>query len=320
MALLEQELEALEMEAEGELEGEAEGETGLEGEGILGTIGNVLGGLLGESEFELESEFEGEAEGELEGEINPVRKVYADAMMEHMAHMAAEAETEQEAAEHFLPLIGMAASKLLPVVAKAAGPLIKKALPRVAQAVTKVTPRLTRGVTTIARGLHRNPATRRLLHAVPSIARRTVHSVARQAAQGRPVTNRTAVRTLAQQTRRVLARAPQRIQTLRRSRAMDRHFHRRAAPGVATPHTGAAAAPGVAYGPSGPVGVAAPGVAHAPGAAAGAVTPGGWVPANVPAGSVMRTGAVVCPPCPRCNGPAAAAAPSYCRCCGQVLR
>lgn len=301
MALLEQELEALEMEAEGEMEGAAE--AGLEGEGILGTIGNVLGGLLGESELELESEFEGEAEGELEGEISPVRKVYADAMMEHMAHMAAEAETEQEAAEHFLPLIGMAASKLLPVVARAAGPLIKKALPRVAQAVTKVTPRLTRGVTTIARGLHRNPSTRRLLHAVPSIARRTVHSVARQAAQGRPVTNRTAVRTLAQQTRRVLARAPQRVQALRRSGAMDRHFHRRVAPGVATSHTGAANAPGVAY---------------RPGAPAGAVASGGWGPGNVPAGSVTRAGAGVCPPCPRCNGPAAA--PSYCRCCGQVLR
>ena len=36
---------------------------------------------------ELELELEGETE--LEGEISPVRKIYPDAMMEHLAHMAA---------------------------------------------------------------------------------------------------------------------------------------------------------------------------------------------------------------------------------------
>ena len=67
----------LEQEFEQELhelhEGEGEGEAGLEGEGILGTIGNVLGGLLGEGEgegeFELAGEFEGEGEDEFEGEF-----------------------------------------------------------------------------------------------------------------------------------------------------------------------------------------------------------------------------------------------------------
>lgn len=144
MAILEHELETLhefEFEGEGEGEGEFEGELGeleaeLEGEGESGEgfLGNLLGGLLGEGEGELEGELEGEGEFELEGElelegefelegelgeISPVRKIYADAMMEHMAHMAANAETEQEAAEHFLPLIGMEASKLLPVVGRA---------------------------------------------------------------------------------------------------------------------------------------------------------------------------------------------------------
>ena len=79
-------------------------------------------------------------------------------MMEHLGELAAAAETEQEAAEHFLPLIGMAASKLLPIAAKALTPLAKKAIPRIAKAVTKVTPHLTRGIGTIARGLHRRPA------------------------------------------------------------------------------------------------------------------------------------------------------------------
>ncbi len=313
---LEHELESLhELELEGELEGE--GEAGLEGEGILGSIGNVLGGLFGEGEFEGETELELELEGEGEFEVSPVRKIYTDAMMEHLAHMAAEAETEQEAAEHFLPLIGMAASKLLPVVARAAAPMLRKALPRVARAVTRVSPQLTRGVGQIARTLHRNPGTRRLMHAIPSIARRTVHSVARQAAQGRPVTPRSAVRSLSQQARRVLGSRPQRQQALRRSRAMDRHFHGRVGPGMVRPHRPAAYASGVAggFGPGyGPAGVH-PG--HVPPVRAAA---GGWVPAGVPAGGVGRIGTCQCPPCPSCAGGASHAAPAYCRCCGQVLR
>ena len=38
--------------------------------------------------------------------------------MEHMGLAAMEAESEFEAAEHFLPLIPMVASKLLPLAAK----------------------------------------------------------------------------------------------------------------------------------------------------------------------------------------------------------
>jgi hypothetical protein len=82
-------------------EGELEGEFEDEGEGFLG-------GLLGESEFEGEDEYE----------VSPVRKIYPDAMMEHFAHMASEAESEEDAAEHFLPLTGLAAKKLLPMVAR----------------------------------------------------------------------------------------------------------------------------------------------------------------------------------------------------------
>jgi hypothetical protein len=112
---MESELEAeFEEELEDESEDEMEDEAVLEGEGWLGRI---AGSLLSESEDE--------DEGEYEDEISPVRKVYADAMMEHLGELAAEAETEDEAAEHFLPLVGMAASKLLPVVAKAVAPLAR---------------------------------------------------------------------------------------------------------------------------------------------------------------------------------------------------
>jgi len=299
MAALEHEWESLhELELESVLEGE--GEAGLEGEGILGALGSALGGLFGE----------GEGEGEGEFEVSPVRKIYADAMMEHLAHMAAEAETEQEAAEHFLPLIGMAAGKLLPLVAKAAAPALRRALPRVAKAVTQVAPRLTQGISTIARGLHRTPATRRLLHAVPTIARRTVSSVARQAAQGRPVTPQTAVRTLSQQARQVLGQRPQRLQALRRSQAMDQRFHRHMGPGVVRPHQpmGHPVRPGIAAYP----GHVAPGV-HPGHVSAGA---NGWAST----GGVGRTGTCSCPPCPTSGVGQMTAAPAYCRCCGQVLR
>jgi len=291
MAALAQELESLhELELESELEGELETE----------------GELEGESEFELELE----GEGELESEISPVRKIYADGMMEHLAHMAAEAESEQEAAEHFLPLVGLAAKKLLPVVARAVAPALRKALPQVARAVTRVEPQLTRGITTIARGLHRSPETRRLLHAIPSIARRTVHSVARQAAQGRPITPRTAVRTLAQQTRRVLAHGPNRIQALRRSQWMDRRFHRNLAPGTVRTHMPYSTGrwPGYAqYAGRVPAGVSGrrwqypwqyswqtPWQTYQPGVAG---------PEGAPTSYVN-----------------AAPAPAYCRCCGQLLR
>src|SRR5712675_1251031 len=134
----ESELEALpefEDEFEAELESEMEGETGLEGEGWLGALGNIAGSLLGEQEMEGEDEFESEDEAE----ISPIRKIYPDAVMEHLGELAAEAESEDEAAEHFLPLIGMAASKLLPVVARAIAPAAKKLLPKIARAVTRST-------------------------------------------------------------------------------------------------------------------------------------------------------------------------------------
>ena len=47
----------LELELEDEFhEGELEDEAGMEGEGWLGTLGNIAGSLLGESEDELEAE------------------------------------------------------------------------------------------------------------------------------------------------------------------------------------------------------------------------------------------------------------------------
>jgi hypothetical protein len=307
---LEDELEALpeledELEDEGEGEDEMEYEAGLEGEGWLGAIGNIASSLLGEGEDEDEGEFE----DELEDEISPVRKVYPDAMMEHLGELASEAETEDEAAEHFLPLIGMAASKLLPVVARAVAPAAKKLLPKIARAVTKSAPHLTKSIGKVARTLHRNPQTRHLLKVVPTIARRTVGSVARQAAHGRHITPRTAVRTLAKQARRVLTHPRHRKHALRHHHRLERGFHRRY--GRFHPHWRHGHRLQGRHHLGRLVRGGAPGVAHRPG-----------LSAHAPGAAHARPGRVVggrctCATCPSCGAGGGA---QYCRCCGQVLR
>jgi len=186
--------------------------------------------LEGEYEDELESELEAEGEDEFESEYefegpNPVSRVYSDAMMEHLGVAAMEAETEDEAAEHFLPLIGLAASKLLPLAARALPKLAGKALPKIARVVTRATPHMTRAVGHIARTLHRNPQTRRLVRAIPSVARRAVTTIARHAAAGHHVTPKHAVRILARENRRVLHN-PKILRTvLKRSQMLNRGLH-----------------------------------------------------------------------------------------------
>jgi hypothetical protein len=213
---------------------ECEGECEAEGEAFLGSLGGlVMRGLrsptfrraaLAAARAALGS---GGADSEPEGEseLNPIRRVYPDAMLEHMAHQAMQAETEAEAGEAFLPLIPLVASKLLPLAAKAL-PLAARALPRIASTVGRLVPRLTRGVTSVARTLYRDPRTRGLLRAVPSIARRTVGVIARQAAQGVPVTPQAAAQTLARHTAMMLANPGAAAGAVRRSRALDLRLHR----------------------------------------------------------------------------------------------
>jgi hypothetical protein len=315
-------------EGEWEMEDEYEDESSLEGEGWLGAIGNVVGSLLGESEDEYEDESSFEAEAE--DEISPVRKIYPDAMMEHLGELAFEAESEDEAAEQFLPLIGMAASKLLPVAARAIAPLARKALPRIARAVTKATPQLTRGIGKVAKTLYRTPQTRHLLKTVPAIARRTVGSIARQAAHGRHITPRTAVKTLARQTRHVLAHPGHRRHALRRHANLERKFHRRYAAGMARPHHGYAGRPGYRYGAATPQGVPGYATSGAPGYRAG-VAPGYAAPGTVYQPGIAtgqpRYGTCTCAPCPSCRtnaaqaaaaaSPVAAPTAAQCHACGR---
>jgi hypothetical protein len=205
------------------------GGAALLGTGLGGPIGGTIGGIAGaglSSALLPPSQYEGEGEFESEFELSPIRRVYPDAMLEHVAHEALEAESEQEAAEHMLKVVPMVAGKLVPLAARAAPRIAAKVIPRITRTVTRVTPQLTRGVSNITRTLFRNPQSRRLVRVVPSIARRTVTQIARHAAAGRPVSPRAAVQILRRQAHRVIANPQQTAMVLRRSNALDRGFHR----------------------------------------------------------------------------------------------
>jgi hypothetical protein len=223
---------ALELELEGEAEYEGEFEAEYEGEAeeffrrlaslasqaaqspMLRRLGqaaarSALGGAAGLGELEGEWEGELEFEGEEEAEANPIRRVYPDALMEHMGHAASEAESEAEAEAFIGALV----------------PLAARLIPRVAPAVMRAAPQLIRGVARVTRTLRRNPATRPLVRAVPTIVRRTTANLARRVARGQPVTPQVAVRALAGQTARVLSSPQQCVHAYRRSRALDRRYH-----------------------------------------------------------------------------------------------
>jgi hypothetical protein len=170
-------------------------------------LGSQISGALPQSEFE--SEFEGEFEGEFETEANPIRRVYADALMEHLGHAASNARTEAEA-EAFLGALV---------------PLAAQIVPRIAPTIMRAAPQLIRGLSGITQSLRSNPQTRPLIRTIPSIVRGTATSLARQAGQGQPVTPQAAVRALAQQTARTVGSPQRSVQAYQRNRALDRRFH-----------------------------------------------------------------------------------------------
>ena len=65
---------------------------------------------------------------------NPLRRVYPDAMMEHLGHAAAEAETEAEAEAFVGALVPLAAG-----LVKAAAPHVARATPQLVRGLSKVT-------------------------------------------------------------------------------------------------------------------------------------------------------------------------------------
>jgi hypothetical protein len=197
------------------------------GSGLIGTaLGGPAGGAIAApigagiaSAIYPERAFETEFEWEMEGELSPLRRVYSDALMEHLGHAAKEAESEAEAEAFIGAMVPLAAS----------------IVPRVAPAIMRAAPNLIRGVSAVARTLRRSPTTQPLVRTIPTIVRRTAANIAQQVGQGQPVTPSTAVRTLARQTARVLSSPQQCVQAHRQSRVLDRRFHRAAMPGAALP-------------------------------------------------------------------------------------
>jgi hypothetical protein len=158
--------------------------------------------------------------------------------MAHLGNAAASAESEDEAEAFIGALI----------------PLASQLIPRVAPAMMRAAPQLIRGISNVAQRLRSNPATQQLVRTLPTVARNTVGALARQVGQGRPVTPQTAVRTLAQQTARVLSSPQQATRAYQRNRALDRRFHRtvaRPTPAGSQQRRGAGGAGGVYAGGQG---------------------------------------------------------------------
>jgi len=165
-----------------------------------GQAASLLGGQLPRGGYEWESQFE----------ISPIRKIYPDAMMEHLGHAAAEAEGEVEAES----------------LAGAMIPLAARVIPQAAPVLARAMPGLVSGISGVVRRLHSDPLTRPLVRVIPTIVRRTAASIAQRNSRGVAVTPQDALRILARQTVRVLGNPQRSAQAFRRSRALDQKFHR----------------------------------------------------------------------------------------------
>jgi hypothetical protein len=166
------------------------------GKSVMSSLGGNLGGLLAEEEAFLgESSFEDFDGEQMNGET---------ALMEVLATQAAEAESEEEA-DAFIGALLPIATSLIPKIAPVAA--------RVGQAVL---PHLVSGAKNLVGTLWKSPATRQLIQTIPTIARGTAATIAKQVAAGKPVTGQTAVRALAAQTAKVLQNPKKATAAIRR--------------------------------------------------------------------------------------------------------
>ena len=201
----------------------------LVGTAIGGPFGAILGRVassaLGEEEFEHPEwthEFEHpgmahelempelashESSQEIANEIAQHEVTHHEALAEIMAEMAAQEQQEAQAEA----MIG--------------GAVVTVLSPRDRRALRRLLPHLVRGAAVLTRILRRRRATRPAVRAVPTIMRRTVATLRRQAAAGKPVTRQVAGRAAAVEVRRVLgspsacaAAIRQNVRSARRSR------------------------------------------------------------------------------------------------------
>ncbi|BCG02016.1 hypothetical protein PPGU19_065840 (plasmid) [Paraburkholderia sp. PGU19] len=167
------------------------------GTAIGGPFGAVLGKVasaaLGEGELhELEEEYElheyehPESAHEVAHEIAQHETAVHEAYAEMLAEAAAQEHSEGQAE-------AMAGAAVVSVLSQADR-----------RALRRILPHLVRGAAILTRVLRRRRVTRPYVRTVPTIMRRTVRTLKRQAAAGRPITRRAAATAAATQVRRVL--------------------------------------------------------------------------------------------------------------------
>ena len=143
-------------------------------------------------------------------------------LMDHLAHAAAEAESDGEAFAFLAPLLPMA-MKALPKLAMSLG---KKFLPQIASKLFKTAPKLTQGVQGAARALRATSAGKPLVRALPDVVRKTTADLAQQLAKGFDVTQESALKMLARNTAGMLSNPRIVIKCVNNSRETDRRVHR----------------------------------------------------------------------------------------------
>ena len=152
-------------------------------------IGSKLGGFVSQLEAE-EFDGEGDTEDELQATTVPGLTQQMEALAEEFAGESAETENEAEAQS-------------------LAGGVTIHILSHAPMSVRRVSPVLVRRSARLAQLLRRSPHTRPLLKTLPAIQKRTAAALAVKASKGKPITPRTAIRTMAKQTMRVMGN-PQR--------------------------------------------------------------------------------------------------------------
>jgi hypothetical protein len=161
-------------------------------------------------------EDEGEGEEEMAHDIAAHPLTHNEALAELMAEAAYHASGEGEAEA----LAGAAAATVI-------SPRDRRALRRVISDLVRAQGKLTRL-------LRRSRSTRHGVKAGPTIMRRTVKSLKRQAAKGAPITRRRAARAMATQVRRVLGSPKAARAAIVRNTKVSRRYKRpvrRAVPG-----------------------------------------------------------------------------------------
>src|SRR5262249_23605717 len=137
-------------------------------------------------EFEWEGEAHHEASQEVAHEIAHHEMTHHEALAEMIAASASHEQHEAQAEA----MVGAA--------------VVTTLSPRDRRALRRILPDLIRGVAVLTRILRRRRITRPAVRAVPTIVRRTIVTLKRQAAAGQPITRRAAGRAAAVQVRRVL--------------------------------------------------------------------------------------------------------------------